>query len=85
MMFEWFLHTHARGLQICYEYAKTLFSHPRGLTKLKEYKGDLNFTTNAWTSPNHKAFVALTVHLKKNGVPLCLVLDVVEVAQVNPH
>jgi hypothetical protein len=52
------------------------------LTKLKEYEGQLNFTTDAWTSPNHKAFVALTVHLEEKGVPLCLVLDIVEVAVV---
>ena len=49
----------------------------------KEYDRDLNFATDAWMSPNHKAFVALTVHLKKNGHPLCLVLDVVKVAKVS--
>ena len=48
----------------------------------KEYDGALNFATDAWTSPNHRAFVAVTVHLEQKGVPLCLVLDVVEVAQV---
>jgi hypothetical protein len=37
---------------------------------------------DAWTSPNHRAFVAVTVHLECNGEPLCLVLDVVEVAEV---
>ncbi len=40
---------------------------------------------DAWTSPNHKAFVALTVHLEKNGELLCMVLDVVEVAKVHMH
>ncbi|KAF8235752.1 hypothetical protein L208DRAFT_1183321, partial [Tricholoma matsutake] len=46
----------------------------------EKYDGELNFTMDAWTSPNHKAFVALTVHLEKNGKPLCMVLDVIEVA-----
>jgi hypothetical protein len=65
--------------------SKDLFSQCKeGLTKPKEYEGDLNFATDAWTSPNHNAFVALTVHLERKGIPLCLVLDVVEVAQVHP-
>ena len=57
----------------------------RGLTKDKEYDGELNFATDAWTSPNHRAFVALTVHLEQRGQPLCMVLDVVEVAKVFTH
>ncbi len=35
-----------------------------------------------WTSPNHRAYVAITVHLQHKGVPLCMILDVVEVAKV---
>ena len=35
---------------------------------------------DAWTSPNHKAYVAITVHLEKNGVPVSMLLDIVEVA-----
>jgi hypothetical protein len=46
---------------------------------LQEHDGTLNFTTDAWTSPNHKVFVAVTVHLENNRVPLCMILDVVEV------
>jgi len=45
----------------------------------------LNFATDAWTSPNHKAFVAVSVHLEHQGKPLAMVLDVVEVAQVGVH
>ncbi|GBE82287.1 putative AC9 transposase [Sparassis crispa] len=48
---------------------------------LQKYDGDLNFATNAWTSPNHKAFVAVSVHLEREGEPLVMVLNVVEVAQ----
>jgi len=48
---------------------------------LQEHDGALNFATDAWTSPNHKAFVAVTVHLENNGIPLCILLDLVEVAK----
>ncbi len=45
------------------------------------YKGCLNFATDAWTSPNHRAFVAFAVHLEHEGVPLRFLLDIVEVAR----
>jgi len=45
---------------------------------LQEYKGTLNFATDAWTSPNHKVFMAVSVHFEQNGQPICLILDVVE-------
>jgi hypothetical protein len=48
---------------------------------LQEYEGALSFATEVWTSPNHKAFVAVTVHLEINGTPLCMLLDLVEVAR----
>jgi hypothetical protein len=51
------------------------------LTYLQEHEGALSFTTDAWTSPNHKAFVAVTVHFENNGVPICMLLDIVEVAK----
>lgn len=47
---------------------------------LQEHEGDLSFTTDAWTSPNHKAFVAVTVHFEVNGVPITMLLDLKEVA-----
>jgi hypothetical protein len=40
----------------------------------------MNFATNAWTSPNHKAYVAVTVHFENAGVPVSMLLDLVEVA-----
>lgn len=52
---------------------------------LQEYKGTLNFATDAWTSPNHKAFMAVSVHFEQNGQPICLILDVVEVAKIRTH
>jgi hypothetical protein len=51
------------------------------LTYLQEHKGALSFATDVWTSPNHKAFVAVTVHFKNNGVPICMLLDIMEVAK----
>jgi hypothetical protein len=47
---------------------------------LQEHDGDLNFATDAWTSPNHKAFVAVTVHFEIDGVPMSMLLDLKEVA-----
>ena len=47
---------------------------------LQEHDGELNFATDTWTSPNHKAFVAVTVHFEINGVPMQMLLDMVEVA-----
>jgi hypothetical protein len=36
---------------------------------------------DAWTSPNHKAYVAVSVHFEKDGVPVSMLLDIVEVAR----
>ncbi len=49
---------------------------------MQNYDGNLHFVTDAWTSTNHKAFVAVTVHLEHDGVPLVFLLDIVEVAKV---
>ena len=54
----------------------TRLTHP-----IQEHDGTLSFGTDAWTSPNHKAYVAVTVHFEQNGEPMCLLLDLVEVAQ----
>ncbi len=34
-----------------------------------------------WTSPNNKAYVVVTVHFEQNGEPMCLLLDIVQVAK----
>ena len=36
-----------------------------------------------WTSPNHKAYVAFTVHFAHEGVPVSMLLDIVEVAKLH--
>ncbi|KAI1789295.1 hypothetical protein LXA43DRAFT_893148 [Ganoderma leucocontextum] len=48
---------------------------------LQEYDGALHFATDAWTSPNHRAFVAVTVHFEHEGQPMSLLLDFIEVAK----
>jgi len=35
---------------------------------------------DAWTSLNHKAYVAVPVHSEKEGVPVSMLLDIVEMA-----
>jgi len=47
----------------------------------QEHEGTLSFTTDAWTSPNHKAYVAITVHFEHEGNPIAMLLDLVEVAK----
>jgi hypothetical protein len=39
----------------------------------------LSFGTDAWTSPNHKAYVAVTVHLEQDAQPLSFLLDLMDV------
>ncbi|THU95823.1 hypothetical protein K435DRAFT_819612 [Dendrothele bispora CBS 962.96] len=49
---------------------------------LQNYDGKLNFATDAWTSPNHRAYIAVSIHLEREGVPLSFLLDFIEVAKV---
>jgi hypothetical protein len=51
-----------------------------GWITYQEHDGALNFTTDVWTSPNHRAYVAVTVHFEINGVPVSILLDLVQVA-----
>ena len=37
--------------------------------------------TDAWTSPNYKAFVAITVHFQMDGSPVVMLLDLIKVAE----
>ena len=48
---------------------------------LREYEGRISFATDSWTSPNHKPYVAVTSHHEEKGMPVCLLLDIVEVAK----
>ncbi len=43
----------------------------------QEYLGALNFATDAWTSPNHKPYVAFTIHFEREGKATSMLLDIV--------
>ena len=40
-----------------------------------------DFTTDMWTSPNHKAYVAFTVHFEHEGDPMSMPVDLVGVTK----
>jgi hypothetical protein len=48
---------------------------------LREHPGRIHFATDAWTSTNHHAFVAWTVHIEHEGTMLAFLLDIMDV----PH
>ena len=55
------------------------------ITKLlQDHLGCLHFTTDVWTSLNHRAFVAWTVHLEYEGEMFLFLLDIVELPEVCP-
>jgi hypothetical protein len=60
---------------------QTVFANSRERIKkiLVNHPGRLHFATDAWTLPNHRPFIAWTVHLEHQGQMLCFLLDVVEV------
>ena len=64
---------------------KQVFIHARKhvANMLQEYEGQLNYATDAWTSPNHKVFVVFTVHFAHEGTPVSMLLDLVEVAKLH--
>ena len=43
----------------------------------------MNFTTDGWTAPNHRSYVAVTIHFENDGDPVSMLLDLVEVAKSN--
>ena len=49
---------------------------------LQEHPGHVHFATDAWSAPNHRAFVAWTVHLHHEGHILTFLLDIMEVPEV---
>ncbi|KAF7322202.1 hypothetical protein MKEN_00744700 [Mycena kentingensis (nom. inval.)] len=49
--------------------------------RLMERDGQVGLATDAWTSPNHRAFVAVTAHWEEDGKKVDCLLDFVEVPQ----
>ncbi|KAJ7488459.1 hypothetical protein B0H11DRAFT_1720432, partial [Mycena galericulata] len=68
-------------LQVCSCYLRKWYFC--ALMAVQNHPGQLSFATDAWTSPNHRAFVAWTVHLHHEGTPLCFLLDIIEVPEVS--
>ncbi|KAG0692126.1 hypothetical protein DFH29DRAFT_985933 [Suillus ampliporus] len=60
----------------CKGKGKVTYSHQQ------HTRTEMNFAMDTWTSPNHKAFVAVSVHLEHDGEPLAMILDIIEVAEV---
>jgi hypothetical protein len=48
---------------------------------LRKHPGRLHFATDTWTSPNHRAICAWTVHLEHDGQPLSFLLDIIEIPE----
>ncbi|KAJ7670459.1 hypothetical protein B0H17DRAFT_844915, partial [Mycena rosella] len=69
--------TVSRDLNASYERCRTFVEQ-----LLKEHPGRLSFGTDAWTSPNHRAFVVWTVHLHHKGELVSFPLDIFEVPEV---
>ena len=57
-------------------------THEQVAKMLEDYEGDISFAMDAWTSPNHYVYVALTAHLEAQGQPISIVLDIVEIPKV---
>ncbi|KAF9014406.1 hypothetical protein BDZ89DRAFT_1023433, partial [Hymenopellis radicata] len=62
---------------------KTLFAKTRRrlAKKFKALRCRFHIALDAWTSPNHKAFVAYTVHWEENGERMSTVLDFRELGE----
>jgi hypothetical protein len=52
---------------------------------LQDHPGCIHFAMDAWTSPNHRAFVVWTVHLEYEGDMLSFLLDIIELPEVRHH
>ncbi|KAJ7284764.1 hypothetical protein C8J57DRAFT_1052823, partial [Mycena rebaudengoi] len=50
--------------------------------RLSDRDGCISLATDAWTSPNHRAFVAVTGHWEENGEKVDCLLDFIEVPEV---
>jgi hypothetical protein len=55
-----------------------LFAYPSHQLHPQRVDCVLNLVTDAWTSPNSHAFVAMTIHYEEEGIPRTFLLDIVE-------
>lgn len=62
---------------------KRIFTRTRKrIARMLQECNRVNFQMDAWTSPNHKAYLGITVTFEREGTITTLVLDLVEVAKV---
>ncbi|KAL1697786.1 hypothetical protein EV121DRAFT_219079, partial [Schizophyllum commune] len=66
--------TVSRDIEACFKVCRTRIDQI-----LKDHPGSIHITTDAWTSPNHRAFVAFVAHLSSEGHVLVFLLDIIEV------
>jgi hypothetical protein len=59
-----------------YDFLLTTFSQ-------KSLECWLHISTDSWTSPNQHTFIALMVHLEKEGIMKKFLLDFIEVPRVS--
>ena len=73
----------ARMLQVCISvYILMVVSVTHNVNVMQRNPATPSYGTDAWTSPNHKAFVAFSVHFELDGNKVACMLDIVEVAKV---
>ncbi|TFK61241.1 hypothetical protein BDN72DRAFT_732656, partial [Pluteus cervinus] len=61
---------------------KRIFTRTQGrIAKMLQESGQVSFQIDAWTSPNHKAYVGITASFEVAGEIMTIVLDIVEVAK----
>lgn len=54
-------------------------------TIIQTLQSRVHIALDAWSSPNHKAFVGFTAHWEENGERVSTVLDFRELAEVRLH
>jgi hypothetical protein len=76
-MFGMCSQTHVKRLRHIYRY-NSVNNCRDSLNTYQEYDGSLSLATDCWTSPNHKAYLAITVNFRVEKVSKSCLLDVVE-------
>ena len=73
---------HMHLLSWCHNNVTSHDSHQEWISstlQFQEHDSAISFATDAWTSPNSRAYVAVIAHFEHNGVLVLLLLDIVEV------
>ena len=68
---------------MCFTLTKLLSSVSQAA--IQRVEGRVSVTSDGWTSPNQKAFVAFVAHYVADGEMKHLIMDVVDVAAVSTN